>query len=246
MLARALDADLITTDVSRDALKHLGYDDVNVISIGSTIKLPPLKQISASALFSRCDFSDEYKFSIFSGNWSHYAAKKHHPNLWYCYTPVRAFYDLREDMISRQPGPVSQALARTWIDCHRRFDQRSVENLDQIVAISKNVQSRIYKYHGRPSSVIYPPVDVSRFRFREYGDFWLSVNRIYPEKRIDLQFDAFRSMPEEKLVVVGGYAKGDHAAQYYRQLSGRIPPNVEMRERSLRRSSLISTPPAKV
>jgi glycosyltransferase involved in cell wall biosynthesis len=43
--------------------------------------------------------------------------------------------------------------------------------------------------------VIYPPVDTSRFRCKEYGDFWLSVNRIYPEKRIDLQFEVFRGLP---------------------------------------------------
>ncbi|HWQ20183.1 MAG TPA: glycosyltransferase [Methanotrichaceae archaeon] len=228
MLARALNADLITTDVSREALGHLGYGDVNVISLGNTIKYPPLKQITASLMFARCDFSDKYDFFIFSGNWSHYAAKRHRPNLWYCYTPVRAFYDLRESMISRQPGTVLKVLATLWIDCHRRFDQRSVKNLDQVVAISKNVQKRIEEYHGMSSCVIYPPVDTSRFRFKEYGDFWLSVNRIYPEKRIDLQFDAFRAMPEEKLVVVGGYALGDHAAQYHDKLVSRIPPNVKM------------------
>lgn len=228
MLARALNADLITTDVSKDALSHLGYGDVNVISLGSTIKYPPLKQITASLMFAACDFSDKYDFFIFSGNWSHYAARRHRPNLWYCYTPVRAFYDLRESMISRMPGRASKILASLWIGCHRRFDQRSVKNLDRIVAISKNVQGRIEEYHGRSSSVIYPPVDTSRFRFQEYGDFWLSVNRIYPEKRIDLQFDAFQAMPEEKLVVVGGYALGDHAAQYYNRLVNCIPPNVKM------------------
>jgi glycosyltransferase involved in cell wall biosynthesis len=228
MLARALDADLITTDVSRDALRYLGYDDINVISIGSTVKLPPLKQISASILFSRCDFSDKYDFFIFSGNWSHYAAKKHHPNLWYCYTPVRAFYDLRESMISRQASWFTKKLAAFWIDCHKGFDQRSIKSLDQIVAISNNVQRRIMKYHGRHSLVIYPPVDTSGFRFKEYGDFWLSVNRIYPEKRIDLQFDAFRALPKETLKIVGGYAQGDHAMQYYSQVSKRVPQNVEM------------------
>lgn len=229
MLARALNADLITTDVSREALSHLGYDDVNVISLGSTIKYPPIKQITASLKFAACDFSDKYDFFIFSGNWSHYAARRHRPNLWYCYTPVRAFYDQREAMISRMPGRASKILASLWMDCHRMFDQRSVRDLDRIVAISRNVQRRIEVYHGRSSCVIYPPVDTSRFRFQEYGDFWLSVNRIYPEKRIDLQFDAFRAMPDEKLVVVGGYALGDHAAQYYKQLMGRIPQNVEMR-----------------
>jgi glycosyltransferase involved in cell wall biosynthesis len=104
-----------------------------------------------------------------------------------------------------------------------------VQNLDQVVAISETVQRRIKDFHGISSRIIYPPVDVRRFQFKEYGDFWLSVNRIYPEKRIDLQFEVFRNLPEERLVVVGGYAQGDHAARYYETLAGKIPGNVEMR-----------------
>jgi hypothetical protein len=65
MLARALKGDLITTDVSAESIRRLGYTDVNVISIGRTIKFPPLKQISASILFATCDFSKDYDFFIF-------------------------------------------------------------------------------------------------------------------------------------------------------------------------------------
>ncbi|MDD4447373.1 MAG: glycosyltransferase [Methanothrix sp.] len=229
MLARALPADIITTDVSLEAVQKLGYGDVRIRSIGKTVKLPPFKQISASLLFAACDFSQEYDFFIFSGNWSHYAARKHHPNLWYCYTPVRAFYDLRESMIARQPNAAMRILAASWIRVHSWFDQRSVQNLDQVVAISETVQRRIKDFHGRSSQVIYPPVDTKRFQFKEYGDFWLSVNRIYPEKRIDLQFEVFRELPVERLVVVGGYAQGDHAAKYYEKLVKNIPGNVDMR-----------------
>jgi glycosyltransferase involved in cell wall biosynthesis len=229
MLARALKGDLITTDVSAESIRRLGYTDVNVISLGSTIKFPPLKQISTSIMFSSCDFTKDYDFFIFSGNWSHYAARKHRPNLWYCYTPVRAFYDLREEMISQQTNWMVKQLAVSWIGVHRWLDQRSVKNLDRIVAISANVQRRILEYHGRQSEIIYPPVDTSRFSFQEYGDFWLSVNRIYPEKRIDLQFDVFRELPEERLVIVGGYTEGDHAAKYHHKLVENIPDNVEIR-----------------
>jgi len=229
VLARALKGDLITTDVSDEALRNLGYSDINLIRLGDTIKIPPLRQISASWKFATCDFADEYDLFIFSGNWAHYAARKHRPNLWYCHTPVRVFYDLKKDMISRQPNLLLKLAATTWIGCHKRCDQRSVEHIDRIVANSLNVQRRIKETYGRESTVIHPPVDTSKFRFKEYGDFWLSVNRIYPEKRIDLQFEVFRNLPEEKLVIVGGYAIGDHAAKYYNKLMKDVPENVEMR-----------------
>lgn len=228
MLARALRADIITTDVSLEAVQRLGYGDVRIRSLGKTVKLPPFKQISASLLFASCDFSDEYDFFIFSGNWSHYAARKHHPNLWYCYSPVRAFYDMKQAMISGQPNAILKFLATFWIKTNSWFDQRSVQNLDRVVAISETVRLRIKEYHRRSSQLIFPPVDISRFRCDEYGDFWLSVNRIYPEKRIDLQFEVFKELPKERLVIIGGFAEGDLAAKYYEKLVKDIPKNVEM------------------
>ena len=44
MLARALQADIITTDVSLDAVQRLGYGDVRIRSLGKTVKLPPFNR----------------------------------------------------------------------------------------------------------------------------------------------------------------------------------------------------------
>ncbi|MFQ5552707.1 MAG: glycosyltransferase [Thermoplasmata archaeon] len=65
-----------------------------------------------------------------------------------------------------------------------------------------------------------------RFGFRELGSFWLSVNRLYPEKRIHLQLDIFRQLPGERLVVAGGWAQGDPSARYAQTLNP--PPNVQL------------------
>jgi glycosyltransferase involved in cell wall biosynthesis len=54
------------------------------------------------------------------------------------------------------------------------------------------------------------------------------VNRLYPEKRIELQVEAFRIVPEERLVIVGGYAKGDHASRYAEKIGRDLPPNVSL------------------
>ena len=228
MMAKSLKGDVITTDLDRESIKQLGFCDLSIISLGKTIRAPPLKQISASIMFARCDFSDDYDFFIFSGNWCHYAAKKHRPNLWYCHTPVRAFYDMKDEIISRQQNIILKVLAALWIWCHERFDQRSVRSLDRIVVNSLNVQKRVQKFYGRTSSLAYPPVELDKFSYRECGDFWLSVNRTYPEKRIELQFQVFRNIPEEQLVVVGGYSEGDHASWYHRKLVEDMPNNVVM------------------
>jgi glycosyltransferase involved in cell wall biosynthesis len=163
-MAKILDADIITTDT--DAIRKID-PTVRVISLGKTIKFPPFKQISASLKFYFGDFSKNYDFFIFSGNWSHYAAHHHHPNMWYCYTPVRAFYDLYPAFLKRQNFVTRQAF-RCWVFVHRWFDQRSVVHIDRIIAISRNVQNRLIRYYHRDAELIYPPVDISLFQFLEY------------------------------------------------------------------------------
>lgn len=227
-LARGLGADVITTDVDEDSVKKMGFEDANIISLGETVKLPPLKQISASLKFAMCDFSKEYDFFIFSGNWAHFAARRHKPNLYYCHTPVRAFYDLYYSFLQRQSF-IRTLLFKAWVALHRPISEYYIKHVERILANSRNTQARVKKYLHRDSEVIYPPIDTSKYKFKESGDFWLSVNRLYPEKRIELQIEAFRQMPKEKLIIIGSYAAGDHASKYAEKVKHSLPKNIELR-----------------
>lgn len=227
MLAKYLNADVITTDLNTESVKKMGYSDVRIISLGKTPKVPPLKQISASFYFAACDFSKEYDFFIFSGNWAHFAAKKHKPNLYYCHTPTRAFYDLYHTFLNRQSLLIS-IFFRIWVWLHRPVSEYYLSYVCKIATNSKNTSRRIKKYFKRDAQVIYPPVETSKFTCREYGNFWLSVNRLYPEKRVENQIEAFRRMPDEELVIVGGYSKGDHAKGYAENIVKNLPRNVKV------------------
>jgi len=227
-LARGLGADVISANVNRQVIEQMGFSDVNVLSLGDSVKLPPLKQMQMSWMFSRADIRGKYDFFIFSGNWAHYASFRHKPNLWYCLTPTRPFYDLYRPLLERE-GFLTGLFFRAWVFAHRRFDQIAVARCEKIVSDSKNVQSRVKKYYGRESAVVYPPIDTKRYHYRKNGDFWLSVNRLYPEKRVGLQIEAFRELPKERLVIVGGHAKGDHASGYVKSITEDLPKNVELR-----------------
>jgi len=235
-LADILGAEIITTDT--EALSALN-PKVPVHSLFPTIKIPSLKQISASLYFSQADYTDRYDLSIFAGNWSIHAARRHKPNLWYCFTPTRAFHDLYDTFRSRQ-DVVTRMLFTYWVSLHRPLNQQAVTEIDTIVSISDTVADRVNRYYGRGSSVIHPPVNCSLYRSTQYDNFWLSVNRIYPEKRIELQIEAFRKMPDENLVIVGGYAKGDHASRYAKKILTSLPSQMlSTGERSAKQNYLI-------
>jgi glycosyltransferase involved in cell wall biosynthesis len=227
-MARGLGADVISTDVDRSLVSRMGYDDVNIISLGDLSRSSPLKQIQATLKFSSCDLRGKYDLYIFSGNWAHHASRRHHPNMYYCNTPVRVFYDQRESFLGSLKNPLTRAVAAGWIAVHSYLDKKSVARVDHMVANSRNIAARIKKYYGRDSDVIYPAVDTSRFH--DLGDegFWLSVNRLYPEKRVDVQIKAFALMPEERLVIIGNSGKGDHSVAYAQRLRESLPSNVRI------------------
>ena len=221
-MAKILEADIITTDT--DAVAKID-PTVRVISLGKTLPYPGLKQISAAGKFYFCNFSKKYDVFIFSGNWAHYAGHRHHPNRWYCHTPVRAFYDNYEHFSESLPWH-TRIFFRIFASLFRRIDQKSITHIDCIIANSFNTRKRIRQFFSRESEVIYPPIKTEDYHFSEWGDFWLSVNRLYPEKQIELQIESFRAMPEQKLVIAGGYAQGDHSSRYAKKIQENFPPNV--------------------
>jgi glycosyltransferase involved in cell wall biosynthesis len=63
------------------------------------------------------------------------------------------------------------------------------------MAISQNVADRIRRHYNRDASVIYPPVDVKRFKVsQDRGDYYLVVSALVPYKRIDLAIEAFNRL----------------------------------------------------
>ena len=224
-LAKGLGADIFTTDLDPGLPGRAGFPGVHVTNLGDLIARPPLKQLHASWRFARVR-ARGYDAHVFVGNWAHFAARHHHPNLYYCLTPTRSFYDQRAHVLRRLSAR-ERVVARAWIGVHGRLDRRAVRRCDRIVGISDVVRDRIRRYYDRDSAVIYPPVATDRFRFETVGDFWLSVSRMYPEKRIELQLEVFRRLPKERLVLVGGFSRGDRAERYVATL--KRPPNVTFR-----------------
>ena len=218
-LAKGLGADVYTTDADRANLKRLGAK--NVKSIGSTIPIPVLKQVHASLMFSRLEL--DYDFYILSGNWAIFAAKKNKPNMLYCHTPVRMFYNDYAHFYRVAPWWAKPFFA-AWVHFHRRWLERQLPHIGKIIANSEECRRRVKRYYHRGSKVIHPPI--KQYKFMKSGDFWLSVNRIYPHKRIELQLEAFRRMPGEKLIIVGGTTAGDHSNRYMRQVRKKAPSNV--------------------
>ncbi|MBI5149106.1 glycosyltransferase [Candidatus Pacearchaeota archaeon] len=220
-IAKALKADIITTEANRENIEKMESQGIRIINLG-TLNFPIIKQILSSYKFAKAYFPD-YDFYILSGNWAIFAAKKHRPNLFYCYTPVRMFYDSYN--FFKKICPIyAKPFFMLWVYFHKKILEKNLKYIDKTISISKNTQDRVKKYYQKESKIIYPPV--KQYKFKKFGNFWLSVTRIYPHKRLELQIEAFRQLPNEKLIIVGGYMKGDHAKTYAKKVLRNLPKNI--------------------
>ncbi|XTI71607.1 glycosyltransferase family 4 protein [Acidithiobacillus sp. AC3] len=123
-----------------------------------------------------------------------------------CYSPVRYAWDLQHQYL-REAGLIKGVRgwsARLILHYVRLWDTRTANGVDQFIAISQYVARRIQKAYRRDSVVIYPPVDIARLTLRaDKENFYVTASRMVPYKRMDLIVEAFASMPEKRLMVIG-------------------------------------------
>ena len=120
----------------------------------------------------------------------------------YCYTPMRYAWLFFQEYFGTKSF-LKKKLIELMLNRMRKWDIRACERVDLFVAISDNIRQRIKKYYNREAEVIYPPVDVSRFKVSaQQGDFYLIVCALVPYKKIDIAIEAF-NISGKRLVIIG-------------------------------------------
>jgi glycosyltransferase involved in cell wall biosynthesis len=142
----------------------------------------------------------------------------------YVHSPMRYAWDLQHQYL-RDAGLTRGArglIARWLLHRARMWDTRTANGVDHFIANSAFIARRIWKTYRREATVVYPPVDVDAFALSERkDDFYLTVSRLVPYKKVPVIVEAFQAMPSRQLVVVGDGAD----LQRVRALAG---PNVEV------------------
>ncbi|KKU86834.1 MAG: glycosyltransferase [Candidatus Gottesmanbacteria bacterium GW2011_GWA2_47_9] len=110
----------------------------------------------------------------------------------------------------------------------RHYDFETAQAVDYFVANSKETARRVKKFYRRESTVIYPPVEISKglaLKTRPQGkalrkqDYFLSVGRLTWAKRIDLAIEACNKLKLPLKIVGTGKEE-----EYLRSIAG---PTVE-------------------
>ncbi|MBU4217232.1 glycosyltransferase [Candidatus Parcubacteria bacterium] len=119
----------------------------------------------------------------------------------YTHTPPRRIYDMRE--FSRKTYPFFlRPLFDIFVWMWRRSYEYAVRQFDVNIANSQNIANRLLRYADlKADAIVWPPIATDKFQWIKQGDYFLSWGRVDEAKRIDVIVEAFKKMPQQKLIV---------------------------------------------
>jgi len=123
-------------------------------------------------------------------------------HLAYTYTPMRyAWLDLNINGTRARKNPILDKFMRSF----RKWDQRAAARVHQFAAISQAVSKRIADAYQRQATVIYPPVEVDRFKpAPKRENYYITVTRLVAHKRLDILVQAFSKLNLPLLIIGAG------------------------------------------
>lgn len=141
----------------------------------------------------------------------------------YIHTPTRYYWSHYEEYLSR-PGmgaldPLVKRVLPRLVSTMRARDFEAAQRPDVLLASCRVVQDRILRYYERDSTILNPPVDVSRFTRPDAGPdgdapsgppggFYLIMARLVPYKRIDVAVEAATRLGRRLVVAGDGSEEG--------------------------------------
>ncbi|MBP9770754.1 glycosyltransferase [Candidatus Gracilibacteria bacterium] len=122
----------------------------------------------------------------------------------YCHSPMRYAWDwANEYREENNLNGLKGLLYAPLIKYLREWDRIAADRPDLYISNSMNVQQRLKKYYQEESEIIYPPVNVERFRATGHSEnYFLIVSTLTPYKKIDLAVQLFNKIGH-KLVIIG-------------------------------------------
>ena len=158
----------------------------------------------------------------------------------YCHTPMRYIWDLYPAYVKEWLPAWQRAVFAPVSHYLRLWDLASAARVDEFIANSGNVRRRIEKAWRREARVVYPPVPVEDFYWREPEDYYLVVSELVAYKRVDLAVRAFAGLGRRLRVVGDGpeFKRLKAMATPGIEFCGRVPDS-ELRDLLARSRALI-------
>ena len=189
--------DVRTTSLQTTLPKRLRYKHV----------LWPVLRAKA---FRKLDLS-EFDIIISSSSAEAKSVRKTRPDqthIAYIHTPPRYYWshyeEFRKEFNFGPLTPLIRPFIPFFVKRMRKLDLESVKDIDVFIANSTVTQQRIKQYYNKPSTVVFPPIEVDKFTPPPKGERsgFVLWGRHVPYKRFDLAIQAANKL-KVPLTVIG-------------------------------------------
>ncbi len=188
-----------------DAEKMPAFSHIDVRTTNLQTKLPRALRYKhvlwptfRAKAFRQLDLS-KFDIIISSSSAEAKAVRKTRPgqiHIAYVHTPIRYYWshyeEFRREFSFGALTPFIRPFIPFFVKRMRKLDLESVKNIDVFIANSTVTQQRIKEYYKKPSTVVYPPVEVAKFTPPPKGERsgYVIWGRHVPYKRFDLAIQA--------------------------------------------------------
>ena len=128
----------------------------------------------------------------------------------YIHSPMRYCWGYTNEYLQSM-NPIIRPIANYFFKRLKKWDQKTINNVDLYVANSINVSKRVKNFYNKKAMVIYPPIDPKLFDkelvLEKEKKYFLSFGAITPYKRIDLLVDCFNKNGENLIIIGNGSEK---------------------------------------
>lgn len=161
-------------DVRSSFLQKIPFSSIHHEALGAIMPI-------AFESFSFDDF--DLVISVTSEAAKGIITKPHTRHISVILTPTRYLWSGYDDYFQ---SPWFKTLTFPIVSYLRYWDKIAASRPDDLIAISRTVQSRIQKYYGFSSSIAYPPLMIRNKNKKIVGRYFLVVSRLVPYKRVDI------------------------------------------------------------
>ena len=141
--------------------------------------------------------------SVTSGDAKSVITRPNQLHICYCLTPTRYFWSGEGEYSKDKKMRILPSLLKKYF-C--TIDLLTSSRPDHYISISSEVQRRVKKYYNRDSKIIFPPIEDKFYSKKTISsdnrDYYLSVGRLVPYKKVHLTVLAFNKL-KLPLIVVG-------------------------------------------
>ena len=160
--------------------------------------LPLMPPVMERVNLHKYEIVVSFNYAVANGAQNHNGAR----HVSYTHTPLRyAWTDINLNGRHTRRNP----LLNRYMQSFRAWDKKAASRLHAMATNSQTVSKRIHLAYGREATIIHPPVEVERFRpISQRENFFITVTRLVPHKRVDLLVQAFNQLGLPLIIIGDG------------------------------------------